>query len=55
MNRPSTITQLFAQAVAEFAGRPAVCDDAGHSLTYAELDHESAKVARCLMAAGVGS
>lgn len=54
MNRPSTITRLFARAVAEFAQRPAVCDDAGHTLTYAELDHESAKLARCLTAAGVG-
>ncbi|MGH3761078.1 non-ribosomal peptide synthetase [Actinophytocola sp.] len=53
MTRPSTITQLFARSAAEFADRPAVCDDDGHALTYAELDRESAALARRLVADGV--
>ncbi|WP_433607224.1 non-ribosomal peptide synthetase [Dactylosporangium sp. CA-139114] len=49
-----TITALFAESVHRHADRPAVSDDAGRRLTYAELDRASARLARTLVRVGVG-
>jgi amino acid adenylation domain-containing protein len=52
---PATVLRLFADAVATYADRPAVSDDSGRVLTYAELDAESARLAKRLVAGGVTS
>lgn len=52
---PATMARLFADAVAKHADRPAVSDDSGRVLTYAQLDAESARLARRLVADGITS
>ncbi|GAA4834665.1 non-ribosomal peptide synthetase [Kitasatospora terrestris] len=50
---PPTLTRMFADSVAAHGDSPAVSDDSGRRLTYAELDRASAAVARQLIEAGV--
>ena len=50
---PSTIPQLLARAVATRAGHEAIAMVDG-SVTYAELDRRSARMARALLAIGAG-
>lgn len=50
---PLTLTDLFAQSVAAHPDAPAVSDDSGRRLTYAELDRASARLAQRLVGEGV--
>lgn len=50
---PSTVVSRFAEQVARHPGSPAVLDDRGGALTYAELDERANALAHHLIAAGV--
>ena len=53
MGEPSTFPQLLSQAVHERADHPALVV-ADETLTYAELDRRSARMAKALLACGAG-
>ncbi|WP_169330949.1 amino acid adenylation domain-containing protein [Gordonia sputi] len=53
--RPRLLADLFAEAVAAYGPRTAVRDAAGSTMTYAELDVESTRLARWLIARGIGA
>ena len=53
MAAPSTFPQLLAVVVRDRPGHPALIV-ADESLSYAELDRRSARMARALVATGVG-
>ncbi|MER7637929.1 non-ribosomal peptide synthetase [Streptomyces sp. NPDC126522] len=50
---PLTLTELFARSAASHGDSPAVSDDSGRRLTYAELDRASAELAQRLIDEGV--
>jgi amino acid adenylation domain-containing protein len=49
-----TLTEMFGRSVRRYPDRPAVSDDS-RTLTYAQLDRESDRVAGVLLAHGVGA
>ena len=51
--RPRLLADLFAEAAAAYGPRTAVSDAAGSTLTYAQLDAESTRLARWLIARGI--
>ncbi|MCD2197596.1 amino acid adenylation domain-containing protein [Actinomycetospora endophytica] len=51
---PATLPEVFARGAAIEPGATALVDPSGAGLTYAELDAESARLARTLIADGVG-
>ncbi|MFF3617862.1 non-ribosomal peptide synthetase [Streptomyces sp. NPDC002467] len=53
LGAPLTLTELFARSAAAHGDSPAVSDDSGRRLTYAELDRASAELAQRLIDEGV--
>ncbi|MFT3900821.1 MAG: non-ribosomal peptide synthase/polyketide synthase [Gordonia sp. (in: high G+C Gram-positive bacteria)] len=52
--KPVVLRDIFADAARRWPGRTAVVDGSGASLTYAELDERSNRLARWLLARGAG-
>ncbi|MEZ5210150.1 MAG: non-ribosomal peptide synthase/polyketide synthase [Gordonia sp. (in: high G+C Gram-positive bacteria)] len=52
---PITLGEIFTRAAAKWGPRQAVADADGRMLTYAQLDAESNRLARALLARGIGA
>ncbi|MFZ2238613.1 MAG: amino acid adenylation domain-containing protein, partial [Gordonia amarae] len=52
---PVLLREMFADVAAKSAKRPAVIDASGTTLTYGQLDERSSRLARWLIARGIGA